>query len=468
MINLKQALLIRNRGLTVCISCLLALALVCGIPTSAFADVRKADIILEQTVDSRGLAVSQCPDIAAEYAYIIDDQGTVYFDRGGEETAQIASVTKIMTALVALESASLDTTIQVSSHAASVGESSAELHTGDTLDLETALVGLMVSSGNDAAVAIAESLGKSLIAEGRDISNISDEEGLRAFVNRMNELAAEIGMSNSEFSNPHGLDYGDYSSNQHSCARDVAIMSKKAMENETLRNITSMAKATITVQNSEEGKRTIELENTNELLGSYEGVGGIKTGYTDLAGNCLASVIERDGRELYVVILDSPDPNQRFDDTTNGADWVYKHRIAYELINTTDFASDLSSPIVAEVAHSDWVDQTVKGTVADPTVSVEIFDLNGNISQTVEYEELSGKVNVGDKLGTIQFKQRNATIMSVDIIAAEEVSGPNFFQGIGIWWDRLFKGFTGDAKVAESVLLNETPLINDKTDASND
>ena len=182
---------------------LVALALACfgvAAPLSvpAHADVRKADVVMGQTVDARGLAVAQCPNVAAEYVYLTDDEGTVYFERNAQAPTQIASITKIMTAIVALENAPLDTQVVVSGNAASVGESSADLQEGDVLTLEEALSALLVPSGNDAAVAIAETVGALMDPEG----------GYDAFIAAMNAKAAELGCVDTVFTNPHGLDYG--------------------------------------------------------------------------------------------------------------------------------------------------------------------------------------------------------------------------------------------------------------------
>ena len=111
----------------ICICCL-SLSSVTG---AAYADVRKADVVLGTTVDVRGLSVSQCPSIDAEYAVVMSQDGTVYFERNATRATQIASITKIMTSLVALENADLNSQISVSARAASVGESSASLQTGD-------------------------------------------------------------------------------------------------------------------------------------------------------------------------------------------------------------------------------------------------------------------------------------------------------------------------------------------------
>ncbi len=122
-------------------------------------------------------------------------------------------------------------------------------------------------------------------------------------------------------------------------------------------------------------------------------------------------------------------------------------------------------PLVAQVAHQGWIDRTVQATLADPNAIVEVNDLNGNVSQEVSFATLDDDVRVGDTVGTLTFKQRNQVIATCDLVATEEVLAPNLFEGIGVWWDRLFRGFRGEDRIAQSVLYNKTPLLNDKTAA---
>ncbi len=430
----------------------------CGLST-AHADVRKTDTIMGQTVDSRGLATSQCPDVAAEYVLVTDDEGTVYFERNSTEATEIASITKIMTAIVALENATLDTQVTVSANAASVGESSAGLRSGDTLTLEAALTALLLPSGNDAAIAIAESVG----------ALMDEENGYDAFVEAMNAKAAELGCVDTVFTNPHGLDYGNYAGDLHSCAADVALMARCAMQNDTFRSIVAQTSASIEVTGSSGTMRTVEVESTDELIGTYDGACGIKTGYTSLAGASFAGACTRDGKTLYAIVLNSTSEEQRFTDATTLYDWVFEHLIDYQLANSSETATmvvdgqSVQVPVVAEVAHAGWINVTVKATLSDPDASVEVFDLNGNVSQVLEFDEVTGDVQAGDKVGTITFKQRNEVVATMDLVACEDVAAPNVLQRVGVWWNRLLSVFTGQQKVAQSVTLNETPLVNDKT-----
>ncbi len=447
--------------------CLAAGLCLCG-PSIASADVRKSDIVYGSTVESRNFTSAQCPIIDAEYALVLDTDGTIYFERNSYDATQIASITKIMTAIVALEEATSDTVVVTSLRAATVGESSASLQEGDVMSLETALKALLLSSGNDAAIAIAETVGR-LIA---DDPNLSDDESYKVFVERMNARAEELGCIDTVFENPHGLDDGEWAGSQHSCASDVAIMAKAAMSIDSFRSIVATAYEDITVTRADGSSAVLSLESTDEMLkDEFEGACGIKTGYTSLAGWSFAGAANRDGVEMYAIVINSTTEDQRFTDAETLLDWVYEHRISYALVSTNEsMQADLDGdgetetvPVLAEVAHTGWINRTVRATVADASAEMMVFDLNGNVSQSVEYYELKGNVAVGDVVGTITYKQRNDVLVTLDLIAAEDVSAPNVFQDVAIWWKRVLSRFTGASRVAESVFYNETPLIVDKT-----
>lgn len=460
-------------------ACALAVALVCGGPFSssyAYADVRKADIVFGQSVETRGLAVAQCPNIDAEYALVMDAEGTVYFERNATSPTQIASITKIMTAIVAMDTLSLDAQVSVSAPAAAIGESSAGLKAGDSMDVETALKALLVPSGNDAAVALADAAGAALLASAAaNGTELYDSDGAAAttaedaFVAAMNAKASELGCVNTVFENPHGLDYDEFAGDQHSCAADVANMVQYAMKNETFRAIVGGGDATVEVTRLDGTPATILLETTDELMETYEYAIGVKTGFTALAGPSFAGAANNGDKELYAIVLDSSSEAQRFDDATTLFEWVYEHEQDYPLAHSDTTASmvldgqTLEVPVVAEVAHSDWIDTTVQVTLADPEATVRIFDLNGNISQSLSFDQVKGDVKAGDKVGTITFKQRNVAVAEMDLVACEDVAAPGLLESIVQWWDRLFRGFSGQPQVAQSITLNETPLVNDKT-----
>ena len=432
--------------------------------STAFADVRNSDRIAGSSIEERGLTTALCPNIEANHALLIDDTGKVYFERGAHDPVKIASITKVMTALVALDhDPSLKMTVTVTQDAAEIGESSAYLIEGDKLDMKNAITAMMVASGNDAALAIATSVGAEILMD-EGHPGASDEKCVERFVQAMNEKASEMGLEDTVFTNPHGLDDGEFAGDLHSTAHDVASEVSLAMQNDTFRSIVGSESATVKLKRDGETVK-IDLTSTDELLASYEGTVGVKTGYTDEAGGCFAGANDHEGREYYAIILDSPDEWQRFVDTQDLWNWCYKYRSSYKLANSPESIEVTmgettgSCPVMARVAHLDWMDKSVAATIADPDQSVEVFALDGNISQDVAFDELHGTVHVGDKVGTITFKQRNEDIATLDLVAAEELGSPDPLTGIAIWWERLW----GNDTVAANVVVNTTPLLIDKT-----
>ena len=246
----------------------------------AWADVRKTDVILGQNVESRGLQASQCPSVDAEYALLIDKDGKVFFERGATEPAKIASMTKIMTAIVALENSELTDTVVVDYEAATVGEASASLLEGDSMDMKTALYALLVPSGNDAAIAIAKTVGAKMDPQSDDPEAV--------FVEAMNRKAAELGCRDTVFENPHGLDHEHFAGDFHSTAADMGVIVRCAMDNEQFRSIVGGGDAEISVTSADGSVRDIALVSTDELVGVYDGICGVKTGTTEEAGYCFA------------------------------------------------------------------------------------------------------------------------------------------------------------------------------------
>ena len=218
-------------------------------------------------------AVAEALEVSATAAVLMDaDMGQVLYEKNGDRQMLIASTTKIMTALVVLEHAAPDDVITVTPDHMAEG-SSMYLRAGETVRVEELLYGLLLCSGNDAALALTECAG-----------------GLVPFVALMNEKAAALGMAHTSFANPNGLDADGH----YSTARDMAVLAAAAVENPTFRRICSSRSVTI-------GQRT--MENHNRLLRQMEGCVGLKTGYTQAAGRTLVSCTERDGCRLVAVTL---------------------------------------------------------------------------------------------------------------------------------------------------------------------
>lgn len=220
------------------------------------------------------------------------DGGRVLYEKNADEFLPIASTTKIMTAMVVLETCGLSEKVVIPPECADVEGSGMGLTPGETLSVEDLLCGLMLQSGNDAAVALA----------------IHAAGSVEAFADRMNERAAALGLTKTHYVNPHGLD----AEGQGSTARELAVIAQAAMENETFRRIVSTERKTI-------GDQTYV--NHNRLLRTYPGAVGVKTGYTMAAGRILVSCAERSGMSLLCVTIDDADD---WNDHTALLDWGFQ------------------------------------------------------------------------------------------------------------------------------------------------
>lgn len=210
-----------------------------------------------------------------------------------------ASITKVMTALVALDHWSdLNTVITVKNEDRAIGQT-IELEKGEKITINNILYGLIVHSGNDAALAVADNY----------------PGGYSAFVAAMNQKAKDLHLSNTTFKNPSGIEqYGHTTT-----ARDLAVLAAYAMQNPLIAEMAKTKSITVT---DVSGQIVHQLETTNELLGSISGLIGLKTGWTTNAGECLVSYIDRDGHQIIIVVLGSLD---RFGDTAALINWAYTH-----------------------------------------------------------------------------------------------------------------------------------------------
>ena len=236
------------------------------------------------------------PTVSAASVAVIDAaSGAVIYERGGHRTLPPASLTKIVTAILTVERGRLDSWVPVTIDSREMGDSSVMgLRPGDCFRERDLLYGLMLPSGNDAALAL-----------GRYVAG-SDE----AFVGRMNALIVRLGLQETHFVNPHGLN----ASGHYSSAYDLAMLARYAM---TLPDFVTTVR---TRQWTAQGSRSISLANTNTLLDTYAGIDGVKTGFTEEAGRTLVASDTRNGRRVFVVLLNAPDRDQ---DARKLFDWTF-------------------------------------------------------------------------------------------------------------------------------------------------
>lgn len=437
----------RSAQLTVGLAC--AVALVAGIPSVAGAQVLTTDNICGKAADARGIAAEDLPDIDASNAFVMGKNGTVYYARSADEQVKIASITKVMTAILAVENCKMDEKITVSNAAATVGNSTAGLLEGDELTVEQALRGLMIPSGNDAAIALAEHVGKKLDPKTKD--------AVATFVKAMNEQAKKLGCTGTLFENPHGLDFDEWAGDMHSTAHDVALMMQEAMKDDTIREVMASKDPWIEVTGADGSDHSHSMDTHNVLLGQDGNIGG-KTGTTDDAGYCFASAYNRDGDEIYTVVLNSSTTDQRFADTATLASWYYDHKVTVDIANTQKKTAN-GNPLMARVSQTDWTDKTIDATLADPTAQATVFSLAGEVTEKVSYDDLSGTVHVGDKVGSVTLKQDGTKIAVMDLVADEEGTGPNPIEWLLVKLDRLGRRIDNRPLTAESETVAKAPEV---------
>lgn len=304
----------------------------------------------------------------------------------------MASTTKIMTAITAIESGKdLDSPFTISPKAVGVSGTSLYLRQGEVFTLRDLLYGLMLISGNDASVAIGEYVG----------GNVTK------FVEMMNEKARSIGALNSHFDNTHGLD----SKTHYTTAYDLALITSYAMANDTFREIVSCKNIKIT---NADGK-TRYLKNKNKLLSSLVGCNGVKTGFTDDAGRCLVTSCERDGMNVVCVVLNC---GPMFEESAQLLDEAFKE---YHLVDLTSGYA-FKDKLKVEEGEEEYVDIATFGSYCYPLKSSElkkvkyVYDIEKSVEAPVEKGREIGEVKIfidndlhfSEKIYTIENVRRNS------------------------------------------------------------
>ena len=328
---------------------------------------------------------SEALTVAAKGAVLIDGaSGRVLFAQNADERLPMASCTKIMTALVALENSSLDEDVTAGKNAHGVEGTSIYLSEGETLSMEQMLYGLMLRSGNDAAVAIAEHVGGSV----------------SGFAEMMNAKAKELD-ADAVFKNPHGLQAEGHGAS----ALGMARIMRAALQNPDFRTITATQKKIIPWVGNEYSR---VLENKNRLLSTYEGATGGKTGYTSKAGRCLVFSARRDGMELIGAVLNC---YTWFDTATVMLDYGFENFRMERALERGARAAVVS----VKNGELATVDAIAKESLA---AAVE----NGSKPELkVSTDNLSAPVRKGDKIGTAQLVLNGQTIDRCDLVAAHSV-----------------------------------------------
>lgn len=330
-------------------------------------------------------------DISAKSAVVIcADTCEVVYSKNMNECLSMASTTKIMSAILALEYGAVDELQVITTDMIAVEGSSIGLLDGDSISLKTLVKGMLLESGNDAANAVAHIIG----------GNIS------TFVAMMNNKAKEIGMYSTSFETPSGLD-GD---NHYSTAFDMAVLGAYAIKNPEFRSICE-DESDVVYYGNPPYRRVFT--NHNKLLDLYEGAFGIKTGFTKKSGRCLVSAVCKDGKTLIAVTLNAPD---------DWNDHIKMYDYAFERVNSIELTEDFSDKKLKIVGGiKDNVDIEPLSVVAYTTMAKKLNYISKIFIKQFEY----APVYKGDVVGKIEFYFNNQKIGEVPICASETVEIKN-------------------------------------------
>ena len=342
------------------------------------------------------LVLSTCAralDVAAPSALLMEKEtGTVLFSKDEHAKLEPASVTKVMTILLTMEAIdagqlSYDTVITASAHACSMGGSQIWLKENEQMTVDDMLKAVCVVSANDCAVALAEQ-----VAGSED-----------AFVERMNQRAAELGMNDTTFKNATGLPAAGHVTSAH----DIALMSRELV----LRHPDIRRYTTIWMDTLRNGAS--QLVNTNKLIRFYEGATGLKTGSTDSALYCLSATAERDGMELISVIMKGASSAQRFEDAKALLSYGFS---TYAL--KTIVPEEALPPVPVELGTQ----ATVQPVLGEGNVLLLEKARAGGLTQTVELPaEVTAPVCAGDRVGTLTVSRDGTEALAIPIVAGETV-----------------------------------------------
>ncbi|MCL1819719.1 MAG: D-alanyl-D-alanine carboxypeptidase [Oscillospiraceae bacterium] len=353
--------------------------------------------------DELPVAGLSAPDLGVPSALLMEKEtGNIIFSLNEREARPPASVTKVMTMLIIMEALDggiikIEDKVPVSAYAQNMGGSQVYMHEGEEYTVRDMLKSIVIASGNDASVAMAEYLAGS-------------EE---TFVGRMNDRAAELGMSDTVFKNCNGLPQEGHVTS----ARDIAIMSRELLlKHPSVRDYT-----TIWMDSLREG--TFTLSNTNKLVRFYQGATGLKTGSTSVAKFCLSASAERDGMELIAVIMGADNSDIRFAAARKLLDFGFAN---YQL--TSAYPDEVPKPI-----------PVVLGTAVE--VAPEIAERSRILVEKLQVKNLERVVNIaesltapvvkGQKLGDVTVKYEGQILAEIPIVAAEDVPRLTYWQILG-------------------------------------
>lgn len=380
-------------------------------PIHCFADeenieeVEEIPELVEATTNS-----AEEPNINSRSAIVFDrNSKEVIYGKDENTKKKMASTTKIMTCIVVLEKGELTDTVIVSKNAAGTGGSRVGLKTGDKATVQDLLYGLMLCSGNDAAVALAEHVGGSV-------------EG---FAELMNAKAKELNLSNTNFVTPHGLD----NENHYTTAYELAIMADYGLKNKTFRSIVGTKNITININ-----RKPRNLNNTNELLGSVSGVYGVKTGFTNGANRCLVSSCKRDNLDIITVVLGADTKKFRTQDSLKLINYAMNN---YKDINVEKQINEEFEKWKKENKSSMYINKGIKENaevelekIENKYITIKNTQENNIKIEINNIKKYEAPLTKGTVIGVVTVNVKGKTKLVVNIQASETIKRKNMLNYI--------------------------------------
>lgn len=337
----------------------------------------------------------------AKSAILIEaSTGKILFEKNADEKLHPASMTKMMSMLLIIEAIEdgvikWDQIVQVSENASSMGGSQILLETGEKMSVRDLFKGVAIASGNDAVVALAETVAGS-------VNN---------FVSMMNKRASELGLTNTNFKNPHGLD----DANHYSSSRDMSIIAKELVKHKEVLEYTKIYEDYL----REDTDRKIWLVNTNRLVRFYDGVDGLKTGYTEDAGYCMTATAEKDGMRIIAVVMGEETSKIRNQEVSEMLDYAFAQ---YKVINMLKNKSSLGKYRV-----ENGKDEYVKVVpLEEATVVKKKSEKDGNLSYDIKLKALKAPLKIGDNVGTLTIKEDGNSVKTLNLTVDKNVERANF------------------------------------------
>jgi len=332
------------------------------------------------------------PNVTMKSGLLITSDGQVLWSRNPDARRPFASITKVMTAILSIQGLDPDKKITVPPFQLAAGASTADLKPGEVLTRHQLLEALLLPSGYDASLALA----------------ITTSGSVANFVKKMNTKAAQLGMTNTHFVDPDGLnDVGPYST-----ANDIATMTRYAMTLPEFRQVISEREVRFVTNVA-----THDYKTTNDLLLMYNGANGVKTGFTDGAGYSLAGAAQRQGIQLYAIVLGTNNLATRFTEAATLLDFGFIHYRAQTLA--------LKGTILGRATVTDYLDKQVPVALSRETTA-NVNDLEGVVTRKAIIWEGKAPIKKGQQLGVAQFLQNNRLVASTPLVATQQVDKPFF------------------------------------------